>query len=132
MDAGAEEVAPRGTVLCRREDIPDGGTRGFVLGEGDWPLRGLLVRLGDTVRGYVNRCPHAGHQLSFFPDRFLTPDGQLILCQSHGALFDKGTGRCVGGPCVGESLTPVPVAVQDGEVRLAEDVDIARLATRYW
>jgi nitrite reductase/ring-hydroxylating ferredoxin subunit len=126
------EIAPRGTVLCRREDIADGGTRGFVLGEGDWPLRGLLVRLGETVHGYVNRCPHAGHQLSFFPHRFLTPDGRLILCQSHGAVFDKATGRCVGGPCTGESLTPVPVSVQDGEVRLAEDVDIARLATRYW
>ena len=126
------EIAAAGTVLCRLADIPDGDTRGFTLGEGEWPLRGLLVRNGAVVQGFVNRCPHAGHQLSFRPDRFLTPDGQLILCQSHGALFDKVSGACVGGPCVGEALTRVPVTVDGESVRLATDVDIDRLATRYW
>jgi len=127
------DVRPRGTALCRLDDIPADDTRSFVLGEGDWPLRGLLVRTGgEAVQAYVNRCPHAGHQLSFRPDRFLTPDKALILCQSHGALFDKRSGRCVGGPCVGESLTRVPVEVVDGEVRLADDVDVDQLATRYW
>lgn len=126
------EVAARGTTLCRLSDISAEDTKGFVLGGGEWPLRGFLVRTGDTVQGYVNRCPHAGHMLSFRPDRFLTPDKALILCQSHGALFDKSSGRCVGGPCVGEALTRIPVQVTDGEVRLAENVDIDRLATRYW
>ena len=123
---------PRGTTLCALADIPDEDTKSFILGEGDWPLRGLLVRTGGAVHGYVNRCPHAGHMLSFRPDRFLTPDKALILCQSHGALFDKASGRCVGGPCVGESLTRVPVAVEGERVCLAEDVDIDALATRYW
>jgi nitrite reductase/ring-hydroxylating ferredoxin subunit len=126
------QVAARGTPLCRLADIPAGDTKGFTLGEGDWPLRGLLVRTGESVQAFVNRCPHAGHQLSFRPDRFLTPDRSLILCQSHGALFDKTSGRCVGGPCAGESLTRVPVAVEGDWVRLADDVDIDRLATRYW
>jgi nitrite reductase/ring-hydroxylating ferredoxin subunit len=128
----APQIVAAGTPLCRVEDIPPEGTKGFTLGEGDWPLRGLLVRTGLAVQGYVNRCPHAGHQLSFRPDRFLTPDGRLILCQSHGALFDKASGECVGGPCVGESLTLVPVKVDGEWVRLEADVDIDRLATRYW
>jgi nitrite reductase/ring-hydroxylating ferredoxin subunit len=131
-DTASPDIAPRGTTLCRLTDIPEEDTKAFVLGEGDWPLRGLLVRTGATVQGYVNRCPHAGHMLSFRPDRFLTPDKALILCQSHGALFDKKSGRCVGGPCVGEALTRVPVMVQEGRVCLAADVDIAALATRYW
>jgi nitrite reductase/ring-hydroxylating ferredoxin subunit len=126
------DIAPAGTPLCRLAEIPDGDTKSFKLGEGEWPLRGLLVRDGESVRGFVNRCPHAGHQLSFRPDRFLTPDKQLILCQSHGALFDKVSGVCVGGPCVGESLTPVPVACDGEWVRLGADVDIDKLATRYW
>jgi nitrite reductase/ring-hydroxylating ferredoxin subunit len=126
------EIAAAGTELCRLDEIPDGDTKGFRLGDGEWPLRGLLVRKGALVQGFVNRCPHAGHQLSFRPDRFLTPDKTLILCQSHGALFDKDTGRCVGGPCVGEALTRVPVAVEGETVRLAADVDIDQLATRYW
>jgi nitrite reductase/ring-hydroxylating ferredoxin subunit len=132
MDEPGRQLAVHGTPLCRLADIPVGDTKAFTLGEGDWPLRGLLVRVGDTVHAYVNRCPHAGHQLSFRPDRFLTPDKSLILCQSHGALFDKASGLCVGGPCPGESLTRVPVSVEGEWVRLAEDVDIDRLATRYW
>jgi nitrite reductase/ring-hydroxylating ferredoxin subunit len=125
-------IVAAGERLCRLEDIEDGNTRGFVLGEGDWPLRGLLVRHGEDVRGFVNHCPHAGHRLNFHPDRFLTPDGQLILCLSHGALFDKQTGACVRGPCVGESLKPVAVVVQQGEVRTATPLDIDALVTRYW
>ena len=132
MSSPPPQVALTGTVLATLTDIPDGGTKGFTLGEGDWPLRGLLVRLGDTVHGYVNRCPHAGHRLNFMPDRFLTPDGTLILCQSHGALFDKATGDCVAGPCPGEALTRLPVETRDGQVRLAADVDIDALAQRPW
>jgi nitrite reductase/ring-hydroxylating ferredoxin subunit len=125
-------IIPACTVLCRVDDIVDGDTRGFVLGEGDWPLRGLLVRQGEDVRGFVNHCPHAGHRLNFHPDRFLTPDRQLILCLSHGAVFDKRSGVCVMGPCVGESLKPVPVRVQDGNVLTAEALDVDALVTRYW
>jgi len=125
-------IVPAGTVLCRLDEIADGGTKGFVLGEGDWPLRGLIVREGDVAHGYVNHCPHAGHRLSFLPDRFLTPDGTLILCMSHGAMFDKRTGTCVAGPCVGESLKTLPLVVAGGDVRTGEAFDIDALATRYW
>jgi nitrite reductase/ring-hydroxylating ferredoxin subunit len=125
-------IVPARTVLCRLEEIADGGTKGFVLGEGDWPLRGLIVRDGEGAHGYVNRCPHAGHRLGFLPDRFLTPDGKLILCMSHGAMFDKRSGRCVAGPCVGESLQRLPLVVEDGEVRTGAPLDTDALATRYW
>src|SRR5262245_36011691 len=91
-------------VLCALGDIPDGSSRGFTLGEGDWPLRGFLVRDGGRVWGYVNRCPHAGHPLNLQPNQFLTHDASLIVCCSHGALFEKSTGYCVAGPCAGQSL----------------------------
>jgi nitrite reductase/ring-hydroxylating ferredoxin subunit len=125
-------IVPAGTLLCRVDAIPDGDTKGFVLGEGDWPLRGLLVRDGDAVRAFVNHCPHAGHRLNFHPDRFLTPDRSAILCLSHGAVFDKRSGLCVMGPCTGESLKVVQVSVQGGEVRTATPLDIDALVTRYW
>jgi nitrite reductase/ring-hydroxylating ferredoxin subunit len=114
-------------VICAVEEIPDGGARGFAIGEGDWPLRGLLVRQRDAVRAYVNRCPHAGHQLNLMPHRFLTPDSAAILCTAHGAIFDKMTGLCLVGPCPGRSLTPVPVRIEAGHVMLADDVDPAAL-----
>ena len=114
-------------VLCRLSELAE-GARGFTLGEGEWPLRMFVVRTGETVRGYVNCCPHAGHALDLMPQRFLTADGSLILCSSHGALFEKSTGYCVAGPCAGRSLTPVPLQVSCGFVLLAGEVDVDALA----
>ncbi|MDB6089563.1 MAG: hypothetical protein JWN85_2347 [Gammaproteobacteria bacterium] len=115
-------------VICRLADIQAPGARGFTIGTGDWPLRGLVVRVGNEVRGYVNHCPHAGHPLNLQPHRFLTPDNALILCSSHGALFDKLTGYCVAGPCAGRSLRPVPLTLESGFVMLADRVDASALA----
>ena len=114
-------------VLCRLSELAE-GARGFTLGEGEWPLRMFVVRTGETVRGYVNCCPHAGHALDLMPQRFLTADGSLILCSSHGALFEKSTGYCVAGPCAGRALTPVPLQVTCGFVLLAGEVDVDALA----
>ena len=108
-------------VICRLTDLGESGSRGFVMGRGDWPLRGFVVRIHDQVRGFVNSCPHARHPLNFKPNQFLTLDGSLILCASHGALFEKLTGYCVAGPCAGQSLRTVPLEVVDGYVMLAEE-----------
>jgi nitrite reductase/ring-hydroxylating ferredoxin subunit len=114
-------------VVCRLAEL-ESGARGFNLGGGDWPLRGFVVRVGDAVRGYLNRCPHAGHALDLLPGRFLTADGTLILCSSHGALFEKATGYCVAGPCMGRALTPLALQVKCGLVLLDDSVDVAALA----
>jgi nitrite reductase/ring-hydroxylating ferredoxin subunit len=115
-------------VVCALSEIPASGCRGFAVGEGDWPLRGVVVRTAKGVAAYVNRCPHAGHRLNLKPHVFLTPDDALILCTSHGALFEKENGFCVAGPCAGQSLTPVPVVVENGHVLLADGVDPLALA----
>lgn len=115
-------------VLCSLAELEATGSHGFAVGEGDWPLRGFVVKASNGVAAYVNYCPHAGHPLNLRPNRFLTPDGNLILCCSHGALFARDDGLCVAGPCQGRRLTPVPVAVMGGYVLLAEGVDVERLA----
>jgi len=114
-------------VVCRLSEI-EGGARGFSIGGSDWPLRILVVRVANTVRGYLNRCPHAGHPLDLRPQHFLTADGTLILCSSHGALFEKPTGYCVAGPCAGRSLIPVPLEVKCGVVLLADGVSVDALS----
>ncbi len=114
-------------VVCRLSDLDEHGARAFTIGSGDWPLRGFVVRAGVEVRGYINHCPHAGHPLNLRPHKFLTPDGQLILCSSHGALFEKQTGYCVAGPCAGQTLHPVPLTVEAGFVMLADGVDASAL-----
>ena len=110
----AQPVA--GTRLCELADIADPGSKGFMFREGDQLFMGFVVRNGDGAVGYIDRCPHAGMPLAMTPDRFLTREGDLILCSSHGALFRPGDGLCVSGPCVGRSLWPWRVTVTDGTV----------------
>jgi nitrite reductase/ring-hydroxylating ferredoxin subunit len=76
----------------------------------------------------VNTCPHAGHPLNFRPHKFLTPDRNLILCASHGALFARDNGLCIAGPCPGQSLRAVPIEVLEEYVLLAEGADPEALA----
>lgn len=112
-------------VLCALDDLAAHPCKGFRVGVGPWPLSGFLVRKGDRIRAYLNRCPHAGHPLNLKPDDFLTPDRSLIVCCSHGALFEMETGYCVDGPCAGASLTRIPVETVAGFVLLADGVEPA-------
>ncbi len=94
------------------------------MGEGDWPLRGFVVRRGGGVHAYVNHCPHAGFPLNWSPDAFLAPQAPLILCAMHGALFEIETGLCLSGPCDGLRLRPLSVRVVRGYVMLGDDVPL--------
>lgn len=104
--------------ICPLATIEDGAARGFELNVGERILEGFVVRRGESVVGYVNICPHAGSQLNWKEDAFLTQKRDYIMCFAHGAMFDIPTGECVAGPCEGLGLTPLPVAVRDGEVVL--------------
>jgi nitrite reductase/ring-hydroxylating ferredoxin subunit len=54
--------------------------------------------------------------LSMAPNRYLTREGDLILCSTHGALFRLRDGLCVSGPCAGLSLAPWPLKITEGIV----------------
>lgn len=105
----------------RLDEIADGG-----LAEGwreqDGERESVIVhRDGDTVRAWLNVCPHAGRNLDVAPGHFVkTPEG-LLLCAAHGATFELVAGQCVAGPCRGQQLRAVPVQVRAGEVVLLPD-----------
>lgn len=128
MTSSSPRVVDLTRVVCALADLEATGSRGFSIGEGEWPLRGFVVRTMKGVAAFVNTCPHAGHPLNFRPDKFLTPDRNLILCASHGALFTRDDGLCIAGPCPGQSLTAIPIELVGGYVLLAEGVDAGRLA----
>jgi len=104
--------------LCQLDDIPDGNAievEATVAGD----TESLLVyRDGDQVSAFYNVCPHAGRRLDYAPGRFLVRNG-LIICAAHGATFTAGDGHCQSGPCKGDRLRAVSVAVTDGKVNLA-------------
>jgi len=107
-------ATPAGVRLGPVDAVPDGGARGFVLQMKAGRFHGFVVRRGDAVHGFVDRCPHMGLPLVQRLDDYLTPDGARIACAWHGALFDRATGACLGGPCAGAALTAWPVTVVDG------------------
>jgi nitrite reductase/ring-hydroxylating ferredoxin subunit len=100
----------------RLDELDDPGCREFEIGEGDWPFKGFVVRLGNEVFAYQNFCMHVGHPLNWQPDRFLTVDGKQIICASHGAIYEIKNGVCVSGPCIGKSLRKVDVEIREGEI----------------
>lgn len=109
-------ATPAGVRLAALDAIADGKARNFVLQMRAGRFHGFVVRQGPAVRGYVDRCPHAGMPLAQELDGYLTGDGALIECSWHGALFRIEDGRCVGGPCMGQRLQSWPVAVLDGTI----------------
>ena len=84
--------------------------------EGDRLFSGFVVLRDGAVFGYVDSCPHAGSPLANPLGRFLTREGDLILCAAHGALFRIEDGHCTSGPCAGQALEAWPVEVRDGVI----------------
>lgn len=109
-------ATPPGVRLGPLALIADGAARAFVVKVGEARFHGFAVRRGAALFGYVDRCPHAGLPLAQALDAYLSPDGNLIQCSWHGALFTVETGDCVGGPCPGRALERWPVHAVDGEM----------------
>ena len=120
----SEDVAAVGRIWETRAGIDlgpldliaDEAARNYVLQIGGKRFHGFVVRRGEAVFGYVDRCPHQGLPLAQQLDRYLTPDGGLIACSWHGAVFTVEEGTCVGGPCLGARLAPWPVTTRDGRI----------------
>ncbi|HZP67452.1 MAG TPA: Rieske 2Fe-2S domain-containing protein [Rudaea sp.] len=104
-------------VLCRLDEIPDGGAIAAAVESSTGGFSLILLRQGQHVFAYHNECPHAGRRLDWSPGKFLIENGQLI-CAAHGASFFIESGRCFAGPCLGSGLAAVKVEVAEGEVRL--------------
>lgn len=109
-----------GTPLCALADVPDGGAREFSFGDGHDTFRLVVLRSGESVWGYLNKCPHFGVPLNMAPDRFTLFEHSYLYCSVHCAMFRFEDGYCEDGPCMGDSLLAVPIAVEDGHVRIAD------------
>ena len=105
-----------GTVICRLMELEDGKGREFTFSEDGFPFSMFIVRKAELIRAYVNECPHTGVPLNWSPDEFTSEDGSLIICSTHGALFELDDGYCSFGPCTGDHLEQVPLEVDGEEV----------------
>lgn len=113
-----------GTLLCRVEELIDGQGREFEFGESGFPFSMFVIRKGKTIRGYINSCPHTGVPLNWSPDEFTSENGMLIICSTHGALFEIENGYCSFGPCEGDSLEPVPLEIRKDVVLIGDETAV--------
>jgi nitrite reductase/ring-hydroxylating ferredoxin subunit len=108
-------------VICTSAALADGGDGvRFEVRRGGETLAAFAVRFDGRVHAFVNRCAHVPVELDWQPGRFFDADGIVLICSTHGALYDPATGGCLGGPCRGGRLEPVAVAEVDGLVVLRE------------
>ena len=96
--------------LCLLSDLEEMQTIELTLEERQL----FAIRQDNQLYAYWNSCPHMGIPLNWMPEKFLDLDGIFLQCSSHGALFKISDGECVGGPCVGDHLSPVTLK-QDGD-----------------
>ena len=109
-------------VICASAELVEGG-RGvrFSLASEGGEEKGFAIRHAGVVRGYLNQCPHAWTELDWNPGEFFDQSGLHLVCSTHGAMFEPGTGHCVAGPCRGASLRRLELREQEGRVLLLND-----------
>jgi nitrite reductase/ring-hydroxylating ferredoxin subunit len=103
-------------VVARIGDLAPGSVKKFWLICRNYRIDAFLVNDRGNFHAYVNRCRHMPTPLDFVRDDFLSDDGRFLRCYTHGALYEFATGRCVDGPCKGESLYRLPLRVERQEV----------------
>jgi len=112
-----------GTLLTPLGDLPDGQPTMLALDTGggtDKPFRLLLLRSGNEVKAFVNRCAHFGVPLAAKQAQLIYQPHVSITCNVHYARYRWADGSCESGECEGESLIPVPLQINaEGVVRIA-------------
>lgn len=102
--------------LCALNELEENVGRSFRSPAGEV----ILVLRDAQVYAWQNTCPHLGINLEFNVDEFMDCEQHYLLCSNHGALFQVEDGRCVAGPCQGESLLSVPISIVSGQICLTE------------
>jgi nitrite reductase/ring-hydroxylating ferredoxin subunit len=117
-----------GDAIAPVAEVPTDGTLLFTMrahdGNGDTGDEVVEVVLsrrdGDEVVAYRNYCKHWTDVRLDTGSGAAVRDDELV-CQRHGATFEREHGVCTFGPCEGAVLDRVAVRVADGTVHLAED-----------
>lgn len=93
--------------------------------------RAFALRFDGKPVAYLNRCSHVHAEMDWQPGEFLDHDRRFILCSLHGAAYEPGSGRCVGGPCGRTGLVTLALAEGEGVVRWYPSPDIRPLAEAF-
>lgn len=114
-----------GTVLGQADALQDGqALMQTVYGADDAaaakPFGVLLLRSGDKVTAFANRCAHFGVPLAARQELLKFVPHTSISCNVHYARYRWSDGVCDRGDCEGESLVVIPIDIDaQGCIRIA-------------
>jgi nitrite reductase/ring-hydroxylating ferredoxin subunit len=104
--------------VCGYGDVPEDTAHVVAFGRGRQSFELIVVHDRDGIRGYVNECPHTPLPLNL-GSRIYT-EANRLHCDHHYATFNFSDGRCAAGVCLGQGLTPIPLAIVDGRITIAD------------
>ena len=104
--------------VARASDLKLGGSIKFLL-----PIHGadeecFLINFHGEFHAYVNRCRHVPMPMDWVDNQFFAEEGRYLMCQTHNAYYEPGSGECIAGPpsACGKFLYRVPIEISDGVV----------------
>lgn len=106
--------------IAALDDVPEDGTLLFTMRDGFDHEEAFLVRLNGEVAAWRNHCQHWTDVRLDKGSGAMVRDDEIV-CQKHGATFEKDTGYCDFGPCEGSYLSEVAVTVCDDAVYLVDE-----------
>ena len=110
-----------GTELGQRDELADACATLRNVGDPQTPFRLLLLRQGEAVHAFVNRCTHFGVPLAQRQEQLLQQPLLSLRCNVHYTRYRWSDGACLSGECAGQGLLPVPLDIAaDGTLRIAE------------
>jgi len=97
--------------ICRLDDteLASRGWRAFQLTNG---RPAIIIKSGDELRAFVNRCPHAAGEVYPATNE---AGAERLKCNQHGSLFTV-EGMGLTGPATGMSLRALQLTLQDGVI----------------
>lgn len=118
-DEGGADEDPR--FVAPLDAVPTDGTLRCEAVDDRHITEFILWRDGDAVLGWRNSCPHKPKVRLDTGGGAIVGDGEIV-CHEHGARFDcDDDGYCTRGPCRGEELDDVDVAVREGDVYITDE-----------
>lgn len=111
-----------GKRIATIDDVPEAGSYLFTVEDvftNEQEV--ILVRCEETpgIKAWRNVCTHEDQRLDRGSGVAMRED--QIICPRHGSMFDVCSGACNNGEAAGSMLPEVEVAVQNGDVFLADD-----------
>lgn len=117
----SESIAHSTVWSAPVKDIPLGGSVKFHILWRKRLVEAFVVNFDGRYYAYVNHCVHAGTPLDWWPNEFFNADGRLLVCGTHGSLYEPNTGKCAGGPCAGGELFPLNVHLRNHRIVVSSD-----------